>query len=240
MTTSISMATTTSTCRPSSSSDPSLPAISLGWSSAADGDLGGAPPRSEAAPPTGPLASAPGPWTWLRQVHGARAVLVTRPGEHAGDEADAAVTATPGCTIAIRTADCAPVVLEGATSVAVLHLGWRSVVGGLVAETVSLMGTLGDRPRVAHLGPCIRPECYEFGPADLDRIAERFGPSARGTTAAGRPALDLPAVVGVALLEQGVTDLRDCGTCTAHEPGWFSHRARRDGARFATAAWIEA
>jgi YfiH family protein len=167
-------------------------------------------------------------------------VLVTAPGEHAGAEADAAVTATPGCTVVVRTADCAPVVLEGSQSVAVVHLGWRGVLGGLVDSTVAVMAALGDRPRVAHLGPCIRPECYEFGPAHLAPIVERFGRAAEAATATGRPALDLPGVVATALAEHGVTDLRDSGECTACDPGWFSHRARGDAGRFATAAWIEA
>lgn len=238
MTTSISMATTTSTSRPSSSSGPPGPAISFGWSTAADGDLGGAPPRSEAAPPTSPLARAPRPWTWLRQVHGDRAVLVTAPGEHAGAEADAAVTATPGCALVVRTADCAPVVLEGDRSVAVLHLGWRGLVAGLVDRTVEVMASLDDRPRRAHLGPCIRPGCYEFQAADLDPIVARFGPAVRGATSEGRPALDLPALVRTALAPHDVA-LDDAGACTACDDGWFSHRARRDEARFATAAWIE-
>ena len=47
----------------------------------------------------------PRPWTRLTQVHGARVVTVTRPGEHAGAEADAAVTAVPGCALLVRTAD---------------------------------------------------------------------------------------------------------------------------------------
>ena len=34
---------------------------------------------------------------------------------------------------------------------------------------------------------------------------------------------------------------RTClGAGTACDPGWFSHRARRDEARFATAAWLGA
>lgn len=234
------MATTTSTCRPSSSSDGSLPAISFGWSRATDGDLGGLPPRSEVPPPTGPLAGAPGPWTWLHQVHGATVLTVTHPGEHAGSEADALITNAPGCTLAIRTADCAPVVLEGDRSVAVLHLGWRSLAAELVGATVDAMAALGDEPIRAHLGPCIRPGCYEFGASELAALVDRFGSTAAGRTSAGRPALDLPAVVRSALAERGVTDLRDSGSCTACEPGWFSHRARRDDARIATAAWIEA
>lgn len=233
------MATTTSTCRRSSSSDGSLPAISFGWSRTADGDLGGSPPRSEVPPATGPLAAAPGPWTWVHQVHGATVLTVTRPGQHAGAEADALVTDVAGCTLAIRTADCAPLVLEGTRAVAVLHLGWRSLAADLVSASAAAMAELDDTPLRAHLGPCIRSGCYEFGADDLAPLVDRFGPSVRGVTRDGRLALDLSAGIRVALREHGVEDLRDGGECTACGSGWFSHRARGDDARMATAAWIE-
>ena len=57
--------------------------------------------------------SSTDPWTWLRQVHGAGVVIVTEPGEHAGAQADAAVTAVPGAVLAVQTADCAPVAARG-------------------------------------------------------------------------------------------------------------------------------
>ncbi|MDP1819541.1 MAG: polyphenol oxidase family protein [Acidimicrobiales bacterium] len=199
----------------------------------ADGDLAG-DPRPEPA-----LAGAPRPWTWLRQVHGDRVVVVSRPGEHAGVEADAAVTATPGCTLAVRTADCAPVVLRGAHAVAVAHLGWRGVLAGLVARTADAMRELGAAPVAADLGPCIRSGCYEFDGPELDDLAARFGDGVRATTDGGRPALDLAAAVRVALAEQGVTDVRDGGVCTACDERWFSHRVRQDTGRLATLAWIE-
>jgi YfiH family protein len=176
----------------------------------------------------------------LHQVHGATVLTVAHPGEHAGADADALVTDVAGCTLAIRTADCAPLVLEGTRSVAVLHLGWRSLAADLVSATVGAMADLDDRPVRAHLGPCIRPECYEFGPDDLATLVDRFGPTVRGRTLAGQSALDLAAGIRVALAEHGVDELHDSGECTACSPGWFSHRARRDEARLATAAWIEA
>jgi copper oxidase (laccase) domain-containing protein len=60
------------------------------------------------------------------------------------------------------------------------------------------------------------------------------------TTTAGRPAVDLPGAVAIALEEQGVGELDDLGACTACEPGWFSHRATGEAARQAAIAWIEA
>jgi len=149
------------------------------------------------------------------------------------------VTATAGCTLAVRTADCAPVVLRGTHAVAVLHLGWRGVLGDLVARTADAMRALGDEPVAAELGPCIRPGCYEFAGPELDDVAARFGDGVRGRTTAGGPALDLPAVVAVALAEQGVREVVDRAGCTACDTRWFSHRSRADAARFATIAWIE-
>jgi len=139
-----------------------------------------------------------------------------------------------------RTADCAPVVLAGERSVAVLHLGWRGLVAGLVARTTQAMADLGDAPVAAHLGPCIRPGCYEFAGPELDAVAARFGDAVRATTGWGTPALDLPGTVRAALAEQGVLDLADDAPCTACDARWYSHRARGETARFATVAWLEA
>jgi copper oxidase (laccase) domain-containing protein len=164
---------------------------------------------------------------------------VTAPGEHAGRGADAAVTATPGCTLAVRTADCAPIVLVGERAVGVVHAGWRGLAAGVVARAAAAMGELGDAPVEAHLGPCIRPGCYEFGETDLEGVAARFGPGVRATTTWGSPALDLPAAVAAALEEVGVERLHDTAGCTACDRRWFSHRARGEPQRVATLAWIE-
>ena len=163
------------------------------------------------------------------------------PGGQAGASADGAVTSTPGCALVVRTADCAPVVVAGERSLAVLHLGWRSLVAGLVDRAVGLMADLGDRPVAATLGPCIRPGCYEFSGPERDEVAARFGPAVLATTTWGTPALDLPAAVRAALAEQGLPAgaLVDEAPCTACDQRWFSHRARQEAGRFATVAWVE-
>jgi copper oxidase (laccase) domain-containing protein len=166
-------------------------------------------------------------------------VVVTRPGEHAGVDADAAVTAVPGCVLAVRTADCAPIVLLGRRTVGVVHAGWRGLVAGVVERATSAMGDLGDAPVAAHLGPCIRVGCYEFDGPELDDLVARYGPGVRGTTTWGTPAMDLAAAVHAALAEVGVDEVHDTAGCTACDRRWYSHRARGDAERFATTAWLE-
>ncbi len=214
----------------------------------AEGDLGSLAERG----PMGPSAAmearrqaiASGPWTWLRQVHGAQVVTVTPPGDHAGAEPDAAVTAEGDAVLAILTADCAPISFRSVEGIrGVAHAGWRGLADGVVEATVSALRALGATRIDAVVGPCIHPGCYEFSPDDLDAVASRLGNHVRATTAAGRPALDLPGAVRGALAAAGAVIVGGAGECTAcdidasGDPRWFSHRARGDEGRQALVSW---
>lgn len=208
----------------------------------AEGDLGSLAERG----PSGPSAAlqarraaiAPGPWTWLRQVHGAGVVEVVAPGDHAGAEADAAVTSHPEAVLCILTADCAPIAFSSPEGIrGVAHAGWRGLAAGVIAATVDAMRRLGASTIESALGPCIHPECYEFSATDLDQVAVRLGDHVRATTAEGRPALDLPCAVRAELERAGTVLTDDRSACTACDLDvdgswrWFSHRARRDADR---------
>ncbi len=180
------------------------------------------------------------PWTWLRQVHGASVVRVAGPGDNAGATADAAVTAEAGTAIAVLTADCAPVALASAEGViGVAHAGWRGVVAGVLDATVGEMRSLGATEIEAVIGPCIHAGCYAFGADDLDTVAARLGDGVRATTAAGEPALDVPAAVRAALTSAGVdpTNIADVDVCTACSRHHFSWRARAEQQRQAAVMW---
>lgn len=181
------------------------------------------------------------PWSWCRQVHGADVHVVSEPGSVTGIEGDGLCTAAAAAPISVRVADCAPVVLaDPGGFVAVLHAGWRGLMAGVIGEGVAAMRGLGADAMVAVLGPCIRPARYEFGAADLDRVADRFGPTVVGVTDQGRPALDLPAAVESALAEHAIGVVAVLGGCTAGEADRrWSHRARAERRRQAVVAWIE-
>ena len=179
------------------------------------------------------------PWTWLRQVHGGRVVRVLAPGGGAGQEADAAVTTEPGCALAVFTADCAPVALaaDGGGVVAVAHAGWRGLLAGVLESTVEEMRSLGASGVEAAVGPCIGPECYEFGEHELHAAASRLGASVVARTFQGRPALDLRAGVRQALARAGVENVWSSPVCTACSTEHFSWRARREPQRQAAVVW---
>ena len=184
-------------------------------------------------------------WSWLVQVHGAGVVEVGAPGEGAGTEADALVSAAPGTLLAVHTADCAPIALVagGAGSarpvVGAVHAGWRGLAAGVIGAAVDRMRGLGAGDVRAVLGPCIHAACYEFGAADLDRVVAACGEEARGVTSGGRPALDLPAAVRAALDRAGVELVGGEAPCTSCDVRFFSHRARGDAGRQALLVWVE-
>lgn len=188
--------------------------------------------------PRGRLAA--GPWTRLRQQHGADVVVVASPGDRDGARADAAVTAAPGAVLTVRTADCAPVALVAREGVvAAVHAGWRGLAAGVVEAAAAAMRGLGGRDVSAYLGPCIHAGCYEFGSGPLAELAERLGPEVIGRTAWDTPAFDIPAAVRGALARSGVETIVEAGDCTACDAGnWYSHRARGESERHVLATWI--
>ncbi len=140
------------------------------------------------------------PWTWLRQVHGRVVVTVDKPGQRAGVEGDALVTAVPGAVLATQTADCAPVVLLGAAAVGAVHAGWVGARDGVLQAAVEAMRAIDPGPVAAVLGPCIHAAGYAFGDEDLQVMVERYGPHVLDVDRSNAPALSMPAVVRAARL----------------------------------------
>lgn len=186
-------------------------------------------------------------WVWCNQVHGADVVVVDEAVPVPGADADALVSCRTDVVLTVQTADCVPVVLttpDGAFGVA--HVGWRGARAGVLDATVSALEELGaDRSAVhAVLGAHISAPYYEFGQADLTALALQFGPDVVAATVAGEPALDMGRLVHAALAACDVHRIDDSEVrCTASStladgsPRYFSHRARGDTGRMATAVW---
>ena len=178
------------------------------------------------------------PWTQLDEVHGATVLVVDRPGAFDGVVGDALVTELDDTVLGIWVGDCAPVALVGDTGVVgAVHAGWKGIERGVLQATVAAMRRLGCVDIEAVVGPCIHPCCYEFGAADLHRLADLLGSDVVARTREGAPALDVVAAVRAALGEVGVV-LDDRSTCTGCAADrYYSHRARRDAGRQVMAVW---
>jgi YfiH family protein len=133
--------------------------------------------------------------------------------------------------LAVRTADCVPVVIMGAAGVAVAHAGWRGTAAGVVGATVvALCGGSGMEPRdlIAVVGPHISGAAYEVGAEVVQGLAAAGLDPAEfvvAHSARGRPHVDLGRAVGGQLAALGVGIVAHIGGCTASDPQLYSHRA---------------
>jgi hypothetical protein len=169
-----------------------------------------------------------------RQVHGTRVLTASLAGER--PEADGLVTATPGTTLGIVTADCVPVLMLARRRrvVAAVHAGWRGAAAGIVDTTLAhLRNEFGVEPADVEvtMGPAIGPCCYEVG----DEVRAAFRARSGETTTAAwarrgtRDVLDLRAAVSALFRAAGVDAVISIGPCTRCSPAFCSYR--RDGAR---------
>lgn len=181
------------------------------------------------------------PWVWLHQVHGAGVEVVTHANadDVRGRQGDALVTAESDLVLSVQTADCVPLVLhDGGEVIAVVHAGWRGLVAGVVERTVDVMRSMGADDITMIVGPHIGGECYEFGEDDLAMVSSRVGSDVSGHTTSGRPALDLDVALDRIAAAHGILTLASTGSCTSCDATrWYSHRARGEAGRMATAAW---
>ena len=163
----------------------------------------------------------------VQQVHGAIVDVVE---DRAGDErprADALVTGRPGVVLAVRAADCVPVLFSAPDDglVGAAHCGRPGLAAGVVSATVRALRGRGARRLVAWVGPHVCGACYEV-PEEMRAEVGALEPAAVTTTTWGTPALDLGAGVR-AQLERHDVEVVDVSRCTRESPDLYSYR--RDG-----------
>jgi len=176
------------------------------------------------------------------QVHGTRVLIVdstSDPEATAAEQADALVTADRRLAVAVRVADCVPVLFADpqAGVVGAAHAGRVGLGAGVLPATVDAMIVLGAGRIKAWIGPHICGDCYEV-PADLQAEYCRTLPAAAATTSWGTPSLDLGAAAARQLAELGCDVVR-VDPCTRTTPSLHSYR--RDGAasgRQAAMVWL--
>jgi YfiH family protein len=188
----------------------------------------------------------------VSQVHG-NAVIVVREGSELPSralQADAIVSRVPGIAIAVRAADCVPVLIADPVSgaVAAVHAGWRGTAARVATTAVEAMvREYGTRPAdlIVAIGPSIGACCYEVGSELVDAFAaagheryliERWFPTPplpRGARGHPRLRLDVAGANRDQLILTGIPEeqIFASGLCTAmHLDILTSYRAEKQQA----------
>lgn len=185
-------------------------------------------------------------WYDVEQVHGHRLIECTTESRGKREQADAVWTRTEGSLLAIRTADCVPLLLTSTeTPLAVaIHAGWRGTHQQIVSRSVkAIVEELGISPSslLGVIGPAIHPRAFEVD-ADVampfrevygsDVVRETPGKSARWN-------VDLIEANRLELLDAGLSEqcIDILSLCTFDNTNFWSYRRQRgDAGR--QVAWI--
>ena len=185
--------------------------------------------------------------SWLKQLHGARTVVLepgaVREPAAAAPEADAATTRCAAVVCAVLVADCLPVLLAArdGSVIAAAHAGWRGLAAGVLESAVAAMGP-APAGLVAWLGPGIGPGHFEVGEEVLAAFTatDAMARGAFSRNARGRWQCDLAGLARRRLQALGVTGIYGGEWCTFADPArFFSYR--RDGrcGRMAALIWLD-
>jgi len=188
----------------------------------------------------------------LNQIHGRDVISLRRdsPRSTRPCSGDALVSNDARVAVAVRVADCVPLLLADPRSgaVAAVHAGWRGTAAGVTTAAVdALTREFGTKPAdlIVAIGPSIGACCYEVGSELVDAFAaaghpryliDRWfvvPPAPRGSRE--RPALRLD-VAGANRDQLVLAGVREenvflCGLCTAmHLDVLTSYRAEKERA----------
>lgn len=168
----------------------------------------------------------------VHQVHSNRVVHV-RDAEQItrNEQADAVLTGVLSTVVAIKTADCVPILMADPASrwVAAIHAGWRGVVGGIALQALSLLrDTHPHAQPLWAIGPHICPTCFQVGPEVAEVFPEQSSPD---PSEEGKYRVDLRKAVVQQLVSAGVPEthidhVNACTVCDPHQR-FFSHRGHK-------------
>jgi YfiH family protein len=185
-------------------------------------------------------AFLPAPPVWLEQVHGAHVVSIGAVPPATPPRADAATTRATHVVLAVRIADCMPVLFAArdGSVIAVAHAGWRGLAAGILENTVDAMGS-DPAGIVTWLGPAIGHAAFEVGADVREAFLRDDAAACRAFVDAspGKWFADLEALARMRLARAGVRSIDGGGMCTFNDPARF-FSFRRDGTSGRMAAFI--
>jgi polyphenol oxidase len=187
------------------------------------------------------LQLADAPLIALRQVHSNHVHIIEDISNQWNQlEGDAIATRVENIALAVKTADCLPVLIvdPANNAVAAVHSGWRGTLAEILLCTIrEMQRAFGSDPAqlLAAIGPGMRACCYEVG-NDVAALFKKEYPECLAMPAsvhADKYLLDLGKALDVQMNRAGIRPenrygLKACTCCNTEI--FFSHRAEGSAA----------
>lgn len=171
----------------------------------------------------------------MKQVHSNRITYASASGLY--EECDALYTDQPDLWLAVKTADCAPVLIASPAAVAAVHVGWRGLQNDILPATIAtLCEEFALSPEDLHLalGPCLSQPNFEvethFSHYFNIPHADRYFVNNRE----GHVLMDFPGLIRAQAIASGILDIHfhTVGRCTFAEGDTFnSYRREKSSSR---------
>ncbi|PCI02336.1 MAG: hypothetical protein COB79_02320 [Zetaproteobacteria bacterium] len=166
-----------------------------------------------------------------KQVHGIQILHCEGDGVSHQRDADILITTHSGVALAVRTADCLPIILVDVEAgvAAAVHAGWRGTVQKVVSIAIDVMCDKGANPAqiLASLGPSIASCCFAVNAEVAEALSQSCGVDVR-LNQGGKVFADLAKANRHQLLGKGVqaSCIEMSPSCThcSEQPSYFSHR----------------
>jgi polyphenol oxidase len=171
------------------------------------------------------------------QIHSNTIMVATQPKlpQELPQKADAILTQKENITLAMRFADCVPVLLYDPkiNIIALIHSGWIGTVDKIVTDVIKMMKDVyNSNPEniLAGIGPSIGPDHYLIGEDVAEKVRKSFPDSASQLLQPDQDGyyFNLWAANKITLEQAGVNKIEIAGICTTcHPEDWFSHRGEK-------------
>jgi len=146
--------------------------------------------------------------------------------------ADAVVTDLPNLMIAVRTADCVPILLYDPVKqmIGAVHAGWRGTAAGIMKKAIAVcIEHFDSHPAdiLMAVGPAICGTCYEVGDEVVRDVCQTTGHGSYVSNIAGHYHIDLREANRIQALNAGILaehiwSSTDCTHCMPDR--YFSYR----------------
>jgi polyphenol oxidase len=178
----------------------------------------------------------------MNQIHSGKVYVVKNASRLTLPETDGLITSQKHLPLAVRTADCLPVLFYDPKNevIGVAHAGYKGLLNNILENMIQrFVSDFKSDPKdiLIGIGPSIEMKCYQVGDDRIEEFRKAF-PAFKNmfTEKGGKFYLDLRAVAQQCLKKEGILKehIEVMNICTKCDENFYSYRRGDRDIRFAS------